>query len=177
MPNSRDLEDLFQRCFRARWRTILVGGGCEPAYLPAAGDDYHQIRYTADYFASALHEVAHWCIAGRERRQLSDYGYWYEPDGRTSEQQRVFERVEAAPQALEWIFSRAAGVRFRLSVDNLSTGEGPSESFKRNVCDAAKRFNQQGLGRRAAEFERALRGFYKPAPASLCAAFDPSALA
>jgi elongation factor P hydroxylase len=58
-----------------------------------------------DYLASALHEVAHWCLAGVERRKLEDYGYWYSPDGRSRGEQSAFENVEARPQALEWILS------------------------------------------------------------------------
>ena len=62
-----------------------------PAQQPGA---LNRIVFTHDYFASALHEVAHWCVAGPERRRLTDYGYWYAPDGRTEKQQMEFERVE-----------------------------------------------------------------------------------
>ena len=63
--------------------------------------------------------MSHWCIAGKERRDLSDFGYWYAPDGRSSAQQQAFERVEIKPQALEYLFTLACGRRFQVSQDNL----------------------------------------------------------
>ncbi len=50
-------------------------------------------------FASALHEISHWCIAGKARRELVDFGYWYCPDGRDAMTQSQFEDVEVKPQA------------------------------------------------------------------------------
>lgn len=60
-----------------------------------------------------MHELAHWCIAGPERRLLADYGYWYEPDGRTEQIQAEFEKVEVKPQAVEWILSASCGFPFK----------------------------------------------------------------
>ncbi len=54
---------------------------------------------------------------------MPDLGYWYAPDGRTHEQQALFEQVEIKPQAIEWLFAQAFGRKFRVSLDNL-TGEG-----------------------------------------------------
>lgn len=45
---------------------------------------------------------------GEKRRQLVDFGYWYAPDGRSAEQQELFQAVEVKPQAMEWILSPAA---------------------------------------------------------------------
>lgn len=58
-------------------------------------------------FNSALHEISHWTIAGAKRRLLPDLGYWYAPDGRTKEQQDLFEQVEIKPQAIEWLFAQS----------------------------------------------------------------------
>lgn len=144
---------LFNRLFTERYNTRLEGGGEEPLYEPARAEDAsNRIIFTRDYFASALHEVAHWCVAGPERRRQVDYGYWYAPDGRNQEQQRAFERVEVKPQALEWVFSRAAGFRFRISADNLDGEVAVSDSFKRAVRRQAQRCCEQGLPARAAEF-------------------------
>lgn len=98
-------------------QTRLLGGFDEPFYK--AGPP-HQIRFRADYPRSALHEVAHWCIAGIERRQQDDYGYWYAPDGRDAQQQVEFERVEVRPQSLEALFCQAIGLDFEPSLDNLN---------------------------------------------------------
>ena len=153
-----DLERVFRECFFARYHTILVGGGDEPVYLPSEDPARipHRVVFREDYFASALHEVAHWCLAGRERRRLEDYGYWYAPDGRSADEQREFERVEAAPQALEWILADACGIPFHLSADNLDIRSGPSEDFSRTVQERRARFLERGLPPRAAAYRRGL---------------------
>lgn len=126
---SAEIEGVFDGLFERSHRTRLVGGGDEPLYVPPTGDRLGRIVYRADYPASALHEVAHWCVAGAARRDLEDYGYWYAPDGRTEQQQGEFERVEVAPQALESVLADAAGVRFVPSADNVEAGVGPSVGF------------------------------------------------
>jgi elongation factor P hydroxylase len=152
------IEACFARCFAQSHRTVLVGGAEEPWYEPASASRPAYIHYRADYASSALHEVAHWCIAGRQRRRLADYGYWYAPDGRSAEQQAAFYRVEARPQALEWLFSRACGVPFHLSIDNLDGGVGRAErlAFARRVIREARRMRGGMVSRRAAVFLRAL---------------------
>lgn len=157
------LEEIFAACFADEYRTVLERGGDEPLYLPSVAPDTtpHRIVYRADYFASALHEVAHWCLAGAERRRREDYGYWYAPDGRDAAQQAAFERAEARPQALEWIFSDACGFDFHLSADNLDGGVGPSASFASAVARARSRFEDGGLPARAARFRAALRATFE----------------
>lgn len=152
-----ELMELFDRCFEASCNTRLVRGGAEPIYLPAdARCERHRVVFAHGFFASALHEVAHWCIAGTRRRQQVDYGYWYCPDGRDADQQRRFEQVEARPQALEWIFSRAAGRGFRISSDNLAGVPTDPEPFRAAVCLAAQNYCRDGLPNRAAIFQHAL---------------------
>ncbi|WP_282433942.1 elongation factor P hydroxylase [Marinobacter caseinilyticus] len=153
---------LFNDLFRESCRTLLVKGGEEPEYCPAKGaDSLARIVFAHDYFASALHEVSHWCIAGQQRRTLPDYGYWYSPDGRSVEQQQAFEKVEVKPQALEWLFSVAAGTRFHISVDNLS-GKGAVDecAFRQQVRSQANVYLTQGLPARAALFHQTLLVFY-----------------
>ena len=169
---STDLEEIFRSCFFERYSTVLVGGGDEPVYLPGttdregggSGAKPHRIVYRADYFASALHEVAHWCLAGRERRQLEDYGYWYAPDGRTPQQQADFEAVEARPQALESLFAESCGTPFHLSADNLDGDPKPSASFARAVEAARGHLLAGGLPRRARVFREALECHYGGGP-------------
>lgn len=154
------LERVFNACFSSRWNTRLVGGAEEPLYQPADAQGLpHILRYRADYFASALHETAHWCIAGERRRQLPDFGYWYAPEGRDLEQQRAFEKVESKPQALEWFFARACGYRFQVSADNLELAarqEIDTLAFKHNVLQQARLWQMRGLPPRAALFYQAL---------------------
>ncbi|MFT6220624.1 MAG: elongation factor P hydroxylase [Candidatus Endobugula sp.] len=168
---SNDLIVLFEQTFLDSHCTRLVGGGEEPEYIPAIDlDSKHKIIFTHNYFASALHEIAHWCIAGEQRRQLPDYGYWYAPDGRTVNQQKNFEQVEAKPQALEWLFSRACGSPFKLSADNLEGEVGISDSFKQSVlgevkyyCTKKNGINKSHIHReiRAISFVEALVDYYQ----------------
>ena len=156
---AQRLEQVFARCFSRRWRTRLVGGADEPSYQPATDlHASHMLFYRSDYFASALHETAHWCIAGEQRRQLPDFGYWYAPDGRDQQQQLGFEAVEAKPQALEWLFSLACDYRFRISVDNLGAADGVLDTmpFRQQVLIAARQWQRSGLPQRAELFFQAL---------------------
>ena len=131
----------FDTVLGEKFETELVGGGLEPIYLPKSmGRPKARIVFSHDYFSSALHELAHWCVAGDERRMQEDYGYWYEPDGRNSEQQRVFELVEVKPQATEWLLSKACGVKFRISADNLSANALPSFHFKKAIYEQVQLF-------------------------------------
>ncbi len=126
----------------AHHNVILQRGEHEPEYFPAAMpagmniDSQPQparIVFAHGYFASALHEISHWCIAGAQRRLLADLGYWYAPDGRNAEQQALFEQMEVKPQALEWLFTQACQRKFRVSLDNLNGEAGSGEQFKNHV--------------------------------------------
>jgi elongation factor P hydroxylase len=163
------LEIIFNRIFSVNENTLLISGGDEPIYLPVSEiETVNKIISTQDFFSSALHEVSHWCVAGVERRKLVDYGYWYEPDGRTLEQQRLFEQAEIKPQALEWLFTVATGGRFRLSVDNISQPEmRASDEFGRKVYDQVLNYLEYGLPDRAQQFFDALLSYFQPAKLSL----------
>ena len=118
----------------------LVKGDFEPEYFPATPDQPARIQFAHGFFNSALHEISHWCIAGEQRRLLPDLGYWYAPDGRTQEQQTLFEQVEIKPQAIEWLFAQAFGRKFRVSLDNLTGEGGDGRTFKDNVFAQVQRY-------------------------------------
>ena len=118
----------------------LVKGDFEPEYFPATPDQPARIQFAHGFFNSALHEISHWCIAGEQRRLLPDLGYWYAPDGRTQEQQALFEQVEIKPQAIEWLFAQAFGRKFRVSLDNLTGEGGDGRTFKDNVFAQVQRY-------------------------------------
>ena len=118
----------------------LVKGDFEPEYFPAVKDAPARIQFAHGFFNSALHEISHWTIAGDKRRLLPDLGYWYAPDGRTSEQQALFEQVEIKPQAIEWLFAHAFGRKFRVSLDNLTGDGGDGTAFKDNVYAQLQRY-------------------------------------
>lgn len=158
----KDLIQLFEHCFTKKYNTRLIHGGLEPLYQPAqAGEFYHSIIFTHDYFSSALHECAHWLIAGKTRRLLVDYGYWYMPDGRSESAQNLFEKVEVKPQALEWILSRAANWSFHVSIDNLNAPPIHTQAFKVAIFNQVQLYIQKGLPSRARLFRQALCKFYK----------------
>ena len=160
--DCESLITIFNDTLGATYATRLIKGGDEPEYIPADGlGGLHQIIFTQDYFSSALHEVSHWCVAGEQRRLLHDYGYWYAPDGRTAQQQANFERVEVKPQALEWLFSRACGVRFRVSADNLASNLGASEEFKAAIHQQVHDYCNGSLNTRAREFIMQLAHFHR----------------
>ena len=157
------LEQVFAQCFEDRWNTRLHGGASEPYYQPASSAQLtHSLFYREDFFASALHEIAHWCIAGRERRLLPDFGYWYAPEGRSAQEQADFEAAECKPQALEWIFSRACNYRFRPSIDNFQDdGEMPdTRAFRQHIVEQVIHWQFAGLPERAMIFFTALSGVY-----------------
>lgn len=156
-----DIIALFDGLFADTFNTRLERGGDEPLYLPADTNcAWHRVIFARGFYTSALHEISHWCIAGERRRLLEDYGYWYIPDGRDSQQQHAFEKVEIAPQALELLLSRAGGVRFHVSVDNLGDAEVDREAFEARVSERAEHYVSEGLPLRAAALERALFEFY-----------------
>jgi len=119
-----------------RHDTVLIGGADEPLYKPAAHGRPAEIHYTRDYAQSALHEIAHWCIAGPERRRLLDYGYWYDPPPRVGRAREQFFAVESRVQGLELLFAMAAGVRFHVSVDDPGSDPGDFEARVRRAARA-----------------------------------------
>jgi len=137
------LIELFNTTF-AHQNTVLVRGDHEPEYFPAATDTPAQIVFAHGFFASALHEISHWCIAGQQRRTLVDYGYWYAADGRNEAQQQAFEQVEIKPQALECLFTLACQRPFRVSQDNLFADFDTSQStFAQDVYEQAQHYIDQ----------------------------------
>lgn len=131
-------------------------GGDEPLYEPAhAGQSQAHIYYARDLAQSCLHEAAHWLYAGARRRLLTDYGYWYVPDGRDAGAQLLFEQHEAAIQAREWILSTAARSTFRISTDNLSSAE-PSPAFVDSLIATTHELLQARWNRRMLLLFRAL---------------------
>lgn len=161
MHHYQDLITIFNECFFKKYNTRLVKGEDEPLYLPANENRPHnELFFAHGFFASALHESAHWLIAGPERRKQIDFGYWYVPDGRTEDQQAQFLKAEVKPQALECILSAACNYRFQISIDNLNGEESDISAFKLAVHEQVKKYCENGLPPRAETFQKALRHFF-----------------
>jgi len=175
---------LFNDTFFEEYNTRLIKGGDEPLYLPAnslpqshslemieAANEsctYHQIIFARGYYASAFHEISHWCQAGEARRLLEDFGYWYKPDGRNEIEQKKFEQVEIIPQAIEWAFNVAAQRKFHVSSDNLSGFQSDSSHFKKKVFQQIQIFLEEGFPTRAQKFIEVLAQFYNtPLPLTI----------
>ena len=155
------LLQLFDRCFVESFNTCLLKGEDEPVYLPAdENNSLHRVIFAHGFFSSALHEIAHWCLAGDNRRQQVDYGYWYAADGRSRDQQKAFESVEVKPQAVEWILSKTCYHRFKISVDNLNGEATDPKPFKRAVYQQVQAYCRHGLPQRAEIFRQVLSAHY-----------------
>ncbi len=79
----------------------LVKGDFEPEYFPASEHAPARIRFAHGFFNSAL-VISHSTMVINVAL-LPDLGYWYAPDGRTAEQQALFEQVEIKPQAIDTV--------------------------------------------------------------------------
>lgn len=159
------LVTLFNKLFFKPYKTRLESGGDEPIYLPASSEcNHHRLIFRNDYVSSAFHEISHWCIAGEQRRLLVDFGYWYNPDGRTETQQRTFENVEIKPQAMEWMFSVAAGHKFNISADNLAGDVGASDTFVQSVLEQVRAWCISPLPERPAILVAALSEIFGTSP-------------
>lgn len=180
----QDLIQLFDETFFEEFNTRLIKGGDEPLYLPANSLEkssvadttasknetcpYHQVIFARGYYASAFHEISHWCQAGEARRLLEDFGYWYKPDGRNEIEQKEFEQVEVIPQAIEWAFNVAAQRKFHVSADNLSGFQSDTTCFKKKVFQQVQVFIAQGFPVRANRFIEVLAKFYNtPLPLTI----------
>ena len=148
---------IFNNSFSSKYNIRLEGGANEPIYLPSSSDcKTNRLIFRKNYISSALHEVAHWCLAGDERLKMIDYGYWYNSDGRSSIAQKKFEEVEVKPQALEWIFSVASNNIFHVSFDNLDSDRESSWYFSKSISDQAHTWCIKSLPNRALLFVNAL---------------------
>ncbi|WP_417606591.1 elongation factor P hydroxylase [Oceanimonas baumannii] len=162
----QDLVSLFDHTFYVSHNTRLERGDDEPVYLPADEHaEHHRIVFAHGFFASALHEIAHWLLAGDGRRQQVDYGYWYHPDGRDANAQAAFEVAEIKPQAIEWALSLSCGFVFNVSCDNLEgTVEPDRHAFRAKVREQALRYLETGFPARAARFMAVLQAHYQRPP-------------
>ncbi len=156
MLTDRDIAAAFDATF-ADANVCLLGGANVPYYLPARSQgELARVFYTFDYPASALHEAAHWLRAGPARRRLPDYGYWYVDEPRPAPIQRAFLAVEAHVQALECLLSDAAGLSFRVSVDDFVMPQAEIDAFERRVRNLASSLREHGLSARGQRFSAAL---------------------
>lgn len=157
MPNFAQLTWHYNEAIQVDWlmtqfnawfvhrNTVLVRGEHEPEYFAATDHHPAKIVFAHGFFASSLHEISHWCVAGKKRRQLNDFGYWYAPDGRSEQQQAAFEQVEIKPQAIECLLTLMCGKQFRVSQDNLFADFDTSNSrFADDVKQQAIQFWQTG---------------------------------
>lgn len=126
------LIDVFARVFPS---LTVQGGADEPFYVAPKSNVNATIHFRSNYPRSLLHEVSHYCLAGNRRRNIDDFGFWYAPCGRTADEQRQFELVEARPQGLEKAMCDIIGIEFSPSLDDFS-GRAASISFLQQLESA-----------------------------------------
>ena len=106
--------------------------------------------------------VAHWCIAGPDRRRKNDFGYWYTPDNRSINEQVEFYKVEILPQALEKIFTESLTLEFRHSLDIFSNDldkiKFETDQFIKQVDTKAEELKNE-LPKRAHLFNEELKKY------------------
>ncbi len=134
----------------------MQGGGDEPLYVPPAAGRPGRIIFNRDFPASALHEAAHWCLAGAARRAQVDYGYLDLPPPRSPAQQAAFCRWECRVQAVELLLTQATGLPFRVSLDDLAVSPQTRVQFAAQVQAAAQQMQVAGLPPRGAALRAAL---------------------
>jgi len=110
----------------------IIGEAEEPFYVAPKENVSAIIYFRSNYPRSLLHEISHYCLAGDQRRNIDDFGFWYSPCGRAAEEQRRFETVEARPQGLEKAMCEIVGIKFSPSLDDFS-GRPPSRNFLESV--------------------------------------------
>ena len=156
-PSDLDIAHCFNATFCASHGVEMRGGAAEPCYAPARQGMHAQLRYREDFAASALHEAAHWCIAGQSRLLLEDFGYIYLAPPRTPAVQQRFFEFELKTQTLEALFAAACGLPFTPSADNLAAQVA---AFGRRIRDnkpALECWLATAAGARAALLRRNLR--------------------
>ena len=151
--NHSDVARVFNLVF-VDHKVVMNGGHAEPLYIPSVR--IAEIQYRQDYTASALHEAAHWCIAGQRRRRLKDYGYFYSPPPRTQLDSARFEAAEVEAQSMELLFSEAAGLRFQPSADDVDAPINGLDTFSHRILIRARERRRLGLPERAQKFVTAL---------------------
>ena len=133
--NSETISDLFNNAFEKKYRVRLIGGAAEPIYLPPTNKKTGAICFRDDFMSSALHEVAHWCLAGRDRRKMVDFGYEYISPPRDENAQKAFLQAERRVQGLERLFSELCCVPFSPSLDNLDCDQATAKKMPKLVLE------------------------------------------
>ena len=158
-----DIVAVFTRCFRRSYATQLIGGAAEPLYQPAEAEhEPHRLYYRENFAASALHETAHWCVAGSARRTQVDFGYVYIEPPRTPAAQAAFFGAELKVQGLEELFCAAAGLEFVPSADQIGVD---LNDFRQQLAEHRSQVRQwmhNSSDQRAHQFEQALRRACSP---------------
>jgi len=155
-PSADAIVGIFNQCFGQTYNVEISGGADEPLYTPATSTKAAQLIFRENFPASALHEAAHWCIAGELRRNSTDFALTYIAAPRSETEQEQFLAAEVRTQSLESIFAAAANVTFNPSADNLDCDVS-------DFVEAIAEYNAKTLiwlnskaGSRAMQFREAL---------------------
>jgi elongation factor P hydroxylase len=149
---------VFNGCFALTYGVKMRGGADEPLYLPASQVSPAELIFRENFPASALHEAAHWCIAGAHRRNSLDFAYTYIAAPRSAGEQELFFAAELRTQSLESVFAETANVIFNPSADNLNCDISAfANAIARRRAQTDEWLNSSA-GMRAMQFCQALSG-------------------
>lgn len=75
--------EIFNSCFVDDFNIRLIKGDDESIYFFVDAEvSYNRIVFVYGFYVSVIYEISYWCIVGKARRELVDFGYWYCSDGR-----------------------------------------------------------------------------------------------
>ena len=157
-PTAAQIVTVFNQCFAQHYGVEMRGGAHEPLYVPATFAKPAELIFREDFPASALHEAAHWCIAGERRRQSMDFAYTYIAAPRSDKEQALFLTAELRTQSLESVFAQAANVVFNPSADNLNCDVSAFACAIAGYRAKTVRWLTVPAGKRAKQFRQALTG-------------------
>ena len=143
----------------------LIGGAEEPSFRPGHRREPARLLFVGDFARSALHEIAHWSLASRSERRMTDYGCRYVPPPRCLARQLQFCIRELEVQALEAVLCRSCAVPFEVSMDDPGNGSADMlrADFASRVARAADRLVHD-LPPAAERFIHMVCRRYRPVP-------------
>ncbi len=104
--------------------------------------------------------ISHWCIAGKARRELVDFGYWYCRTDAMPRHKASLKMLEVKPQALDCCSAWQRDIRLMLAATIWKDFEPDRVVFQRRVHAQVMDYLANGIPERPARFIKALQNYY-----------------
>ncbi len=131
--------------------------------LPADAEvPYNRIVFAHGFYASAIHEISHWCIAGKARRELVDFSATgIARMGVMPKRKASLKMLKRSRRHSTGCSVLAAGYPLNVSCDNLEGDFEPDRVvFQRRVHAQVMDYLANGIPERPARFIKALQNYY-----------------